>query len=146
MYKRISVMLVLLIVLSLSLTACSSGEVAEDTGETSTKIEAPIFPDAIPDSGKYKAGLDKATEEFRALSPDFNVESNIYIIPSVTSDDVYNFYNDAFKEPLGEGTKSQTEGGNIKFQWTTENQEVTVYHLPDPTGAENVLIVLNAWK
>jgi hypothetical protein len=47
---------------------------------------------------------------------------------------------------LGEGVKSQTSDGAAKFQWMTENQEVTVYHLPDPAGKENMLIVLNAWK
>jgi hypothetical protein len=142
MYKRISVLLVLMMVISMTLAACG----VEEGGEvvTSSKIEVPVYPGAQPGPDKLKPGLDQATEEFKSLSPGFNVESNLYLIPTAT-DDVYKFYNDALKD-LGEGVKSQTSDGVAKFQWMTENQEVTVYHLPDPAGEENMLIVLNAWK
>lgn len=143
MFKRISVWLVLMIVISMALVACGGEEGGEVV--TSSKIEVPVYPGAQPGSEKFKPGLDNATEEFKSLSPGFNVESNLYLIPTASDDDIYNFFNDALKN-LGEGTKSQTSGGVAKFQWMTENQEVTVYHLPDSAGVENMLIVLNAWK
>ena len=127
----------------MTLSACG----VEEGGEvvTSSKIEGPVYPGAQPGPDKLKPGLDHATEEFKGLSPGFNVESNLYLIPTATDDEVYEFFNDAI-EDLGEGVKSQTSDGPAKFQWVTENQEVTVYHLPDPAGEENMLIVLNAWK
>jgi len=143
MYKRISVLLVLMTVISMTLAACG----VEEGGEvvTSSKIEVPVYPGAKPGPDKLKPGLDQATEEFKSLSPGFNVESNLYLIPTATDDDVYKFFNDALTD-LGEGVKSQTPDGVAKFQWMSENQKVTVYHLPDPAGVENMLIVLNAWK
>lgn len=115
----------------------------EEGGEVvpASKIEVPVYPGAQPGPEKYKPGLDQTTEEFKSLSPAYNVESNLYLIPTATDDEVYEFFNDVLNN-LGEGIKSQTSGGVAKFQWMTENQEVTVYHLPDEAGVENILIVL----
>jgi len=144
MNKRLYLSLILVLISSPILSACSGSEEV-NTSATSTKLEVPVFPDAIPDPGKYQDVFQKVFEEFRSLRPDFNIESNIYLIPSVNSDDVFTFFNDALKN-LEEGQKDQTAEGVGKFQWMTDTQVVTIYHLPDPTGAENILIVLNAWK
>ena len=89
-YKRISVLLVLMMVISTALAACG----VEEGGEvvTSSKIEGPVYPGVQPGPDKLKPGLDHATEEFKGLSPGFNVESNLYLIPTATDDEVYEFF------------------------------------------------------